>query len=260
MNKRLEDVTDSLIQRQINANGRKYSAKSLRNQLGFITAVMGYFNFTVGKITMKPKENKSILVPTKQDAEKIMALLMTEPEIECQALLALNCSLRQSEIAALRPEDIEGNKVHIHGALVPDENNKLVYKATNKSSAGTRTVVMPEYLSNRIRAVCSDCKKGEYLFTIPPVGVLERFHRLLKSNGMPPYTIHSLRHCFAAIMHAQNVPDKYVMAMGGWSSDYVMKRIYQYTFDEEKDKAQKEANEYFDAISKKNITRNITQK
>lgn len=42
---------------------------------------------------------------------------------------------------------------------------------------------------------------------------------------MPPYTIHSLLHFFASIMHARGVPDKYVIEMGGWVSNYVMKNF-----------------------------------
>ncbi len=82
-----------------------------------------------------------------------------------------------------------------------------------------------------------------------PVQVLYYFKKLLKKNNMPPYTMHALRHCFAATLHAMNVPDKYIMEMGGWSSDYVMKKIYQYTFEDEA-KRQK-ANRYFDKIMKK---------
>ena len=103
------------------------------------------------------------------------------------------------------------------------KNNKLVYKETNKSKAGTRTVIMPDYLAAKMARRCLEVKEG-WLFHTTPGQVLYRFKKLLKANKMPLYTIHSLRHCFAAIMHVQHVPDKYVMEMGGWSSDYVLKR------------------------------------
>lgn len=236
-----------LIQKQINENGKKYSAKSLRNQLGFVTAVLGYFNYHIEPVTLKQKEIKEVLVPTKKDAEKIMELLHSAPRIECQALLALTCSLRQSEIAGLTAKDIEGSEVSVHGAMVPDENNKLVYKPTNKSDAGTRKVIMPDYLAGKMADLCKDKKPNDLIFSTNPVQVLYYFKKLLKANGLPPYTMHSLRHCFAAIMHAKNVPDKYVMEMGGWSSDYVMKKIYQYTFEDETSKAKKRANKYFNS-------------
>ena len=238
-------VSTNLVQRQMNENAKRYSAKSMSNQVKFITAVMNYFNISLGKIALKPQEHNGISVPTKEEAEKIMSLLRSAPDIECQALLALTCSLRQSEIAALTAECIDGNIARIHGACVPDENNKIVYKETNKSAAGTRNIVMPEYLSNRISELCHQKVTGR-LFVLTPMQVLTRFKKLLSANGMPTFTIHSLRHCFAAIMHAQNIPDRYVMEMGGWASNNVLKRVYQYTFEDEVQKSKQIANKYFD--------------
>ena len=98
-----------------------------------------------------------IPVPTKRDAEQIVKLLQQAPEIECQVLLALTCSLRQSEIAAITPFDVNGRVIRVHGARIPNENNKLVYKETNKSKAGTRTVIMPDYLAAKMARRCLDC-------------------------------------------------------------------------------------------------------
>ena len=245
-------AVNDLIQRQMNENAAVYSAKSLLNQFGFITAVMRYFKYNIDSkgITLKPSEDRPIPVPTKRDAEQIVKLLQQAPEIECQVLLALTCSLRQSEIAAITPFDVNGRVIRVHGARIPDENNKLVYKETNKSKAGTRTVIMPDYLAAKMARRCLEVKEG-WLFQTTPGQVLYRFKKLLKANKMPLYTIHSLRHCFAAIMHAQHVPDKYVMEMGGWSSDYVLKKVYQYTFAEEAAKAKEEVNDYFDGLLKK---------
>ena len=237
--------TDNLIQQQMNANAIKYSAKSIANQYGFITTVLRYFKCSIPTVTLKPTENTSIPVPTQKDAEKIMDLLAQNSAIECQVLLALTCSLRQSEIAGILIEDVDGDKIHIHAAKIPNEDNKLVYKETNKSEAGTRTVTMPPTLTVKIKARCDEIKTGP-LFTMSPSWLLKRFKRMLECAKMPPYTIHSLRHCFAATMHALNVPDKYVMEMGGWKTDSVLKNIYQYTFEDETVKAKRQANEYFE--------------
>lgn len=249
LNIKIDRLADGfLIQRQMNENAKRYSAKSLRNQLGFITAVMGFFKYHISDIAIKPKENHSILVPTKNDAEKIMQLLKEAPDIECQALLAITCSLRQSEIAAITPADIKGELLSVHGARIPDEHNKLVYKETNKSDAGWRSVLMPEYLAKRMGELCASKQSNDWVFDTTPSQVLRKFKRLLISHDMPPYTMHSLRHCFAAIMHARNVPDKYIMEMGGWSSDNVMKKVYQYTFEDETNRAKQQVNQYFDNL------------
>ena len=238
-------IDQNLIQKQMNVNANNYSAKTLRNQVGFISAVMGYFGLDIGKISLKPKEKKSIPVPSKEDIKKIMEWIKEDPEIECQILLALSDSLRQSEIAGLKAKSIDGNIIHIRGARVRDEHNKLVYKETNKSDAGTRDVIAFDYLAQKLQERCKGLEEDEYLFDLTPQSVLRRFKDLLKKHNMYPYTIHSLRHYFAAFLHAQNVPDKYIMELGGWATDHVMKNVYQYTFTEKTLDVQKKINESF---------------
>ena len=244
----LKTIAESdIAQQQFNMNATRYSAKSLSNQYGILTAVMNYYKFTPPKITLKAKEKHAIPVPTKKEIEQIMAIIHQDQSIECQVLLALTCSLRQSEIAALKPSSFNGNLVHVSGARVPNENNQLVFKTSNKTLSSTRKIEMPDFLANLIRQRIDAAPNDDFLFPLTPNIVLSRFKRLLTANNMYPYTIHSLRHAFAALMHSQNIPDLYIMEMGGWSSDYVMKKVYQYTFEEETQAAKKTANSYFDA-------------
>lgn len=247
--------TDDTIQKQMNQNAKAHSAKSLYNQYGFISAVMGSCSLQIGKgdITLKPREKHSILVPTKKDAETIIEILNQDPKIKCQILLAISCSLRLSEISDLTVKNIDGDYVHIHGATVRGTEG-LVHKETNKSAAGMRTVHMPPALSKLVKVRCDEIVEGK-LFPLHPSNVLERFQRLLVKNGLPKYTVQSMRHCFAATLHALGVPDKYIMKMGGWETDSVMKNIYQYAFEDEADKAESEANKYFDSIMQHDATR-----
>lgn len=236
------------IQRQINANAKCYSAKSIKNQFGMITAVMGYYGYMINKrsVTLKPKEKHSIPVPTQQEAEKLMAVAHQDPAIECQILLAITCSLRQSEIADLNVEDIEGNIVHVRGATVRGEHG-LIHKETNKSLAGTRDVPMPKNLSQLMQERCEQRKTGK-LFPLHPANVLKHLNKLEDANGLPHYTMHSLRHCFAATMHAHGVPDKYIMEMGGWSSADVLKNVYEYTFADKAKSEKAKVDSYFDSV------------
>lgn len=242
-----ELAVNDKIQKQMNVNAKKYSAKSLHNQYGFVSTVMKHFHFSLSGIAVKPLENKAIAVPTEKEVKMILGLLEGTP-IECQALLALTCSLRQSEIAALTPDNVQGNIVTVHGARVPDSSGRLVYKETNKTAASFRTVVMPSRLSKITADMCEEARaEGRaWLFINHPNTVRNHLQKLLKKNGLPPYTMHSLRHAFAAVMHAQGVPDKYVMAMGGWASDHVLKRTYQYAFEDKTQEVKKKANQYFE--------------
>lgn len=243
-------ATDDSIQKQMNINAKTHSSKSLFNQFNFITAVMRFCGYQISKndVTLKPKEKHSIPVPTKRESEKIIKILDQDPEIQCQILLALTCSLRLSEIVDLTVEDIQGNDVLVQGATVRGVEG-LIHKDTNKSSAGRRRDTMPPELAELIKRRCKEVGKGK-LFTLHPSTTLERFQRLLAKNGLPKYTIQSLRHCFAATMHALNVPDKYIMEMGGWGTNSVMKNIYQYTFEDETKTIKEKANSYYDKVMK----------
>lgn len=45
-----------------------------------------------------------------------------------------------------------------------------------------------------------------------------------------------------------NVPEKYAMEMGGWSTPDVYKNVYQETFDSERTKADSVIDAYFNGI------------
>ena len=237
----------NLIQRQFNENATKYGYKSLSNQKGFLSAVLKFSDVSVPTITIGVKKHNPIRVPTKKEAEQILKLIATAPEIECQILLAACCSLRQSEIAGIDVNDVDGDKIYIHGVIVPNEHSNPVYRNTTKTSASTRTIFMPQYLAQRINEACTAVGSG-FLFSISPNALLRRFQKLLTKNGMYPFTVHAMRHYFAALLHSQNVPDKYIMALGGWSSDYVMKKVYQYAFVDELESITSTANRYFDNL------------
>ena len=250
-------VSMNLVQRQMNENAVKYSAKSLRNQHGFITAVFRFHRVPLDNVSLARGERKMIPVPTETEAKRIAACLRECPEIECQALLALTCSLRESEIAALTAVDVRGNEVFIHGSRVPDKNGNLVYKPYGKTDAATRCATMPEYLAERVHAQALRRPSG-WLFPMKSGSLLYYFKKMEREHGIPEYTIHSLRHCFAAVMHALNVPDQYVMQLGGWKSDNVLKRVYQYTFQEEAARVQARANVHFEKLIDDKTTNQTT--
>lgn len=256
LNRPLQALTDTdLVQRQINNNAASYSVKSLKNQFGLISAVLRANKLIIDKPTFPVSKKNEIPVPDMQEIEKILKVIQQNPKIECQVLLALTCSLRQSEIAALTPSRISGDIVTVRGARVPDENNKLVYKDTNKTKSSARSIKMPEYLAKRLNALCENKKPDEWLFNMTPSNLLRSFKALLEANNIYPYTIHSMRHAFAALCASSGIPDLYIMEMGGWSSDHVMKKVYQYTFSEKASAAKSSLNNFFDASIATNKSR-----
>lgn len=52
----------------------------------------------------------------------------------------------------------------------------------------------------------------------------------------------------ASIMLLLGIPDKYAMERGGWSSNGVLKSVYQHTFSEERKLVDERIDGFFDAL------------
>lgn len=154
-------------------------------------------------------------------------------------------TLRRSEICALTGEDIEGNVIHVHSALVVDDSANWIEKTT-KTASSDRYIPMPEFVINLL-------PKSGLVVSINPTIITKRFASILKKLEIPHFRFHDLRHYSASIMHAIGIPDQYIMQRGGWSSDNVLKAVYRNTMDDYTKKFSDQINNYFE-----NATRNAT--
>lgn len=229
----IKKIDEATIQRFINKNSIQYSAKTINNQIGFISAVLkkNKVHIDFSEISRKPKEKREILIPS----EKHVLLLLEssrDTELEVPILLASLCGLRQSEIAACTWDKLSDKVLKVKGAIVPDKNNRLVRKEINKSYSGTRDIILIDYVSKRLNYIRNGKTSGP-MSTMIPSSVLRALKRLCKENGLPEYTMHSLRHYHASIMLSMNIPDKYAMEILGQNSPYMLKTTYQHTFSDE---------------------------
>ena len=246
---KLCDVDEIVLQKWANKNAEKYSAKAIRNQYGLITASLkqNKINLEFDSVLLKPKQKKQMLIPNIEDMKKIIEITKGT-SIETAILLALLLGLRRSEIYALKWSDYDGEKINIHAAMVQDKNNTAIIKNTNKSYAGTRTLTVPDILKESLDG---QERTGEFIVNMKKPGrLLERFRTLCKNNGLPNFTIHSLRHANANLMLLQGVPDKYAMERLGQATNNMLKNVYQHTFKEEQPKISDNLNNKFNEIIK----------
>ena len=146
-------------------------------------------------------------------------------ELEIPVLLGAYAGLRRGEIAALTIQDLDGDYLHISKDMVLDDYGEWITKAP-KTLASNRTVLLPHYVAERIR------QKG-YITHLTPNNITKRFIKRQQSLGVEPhYTFHSLRHFFASYLHAQNIPDAYVLRAGGWATPHVMQKVYRHALDD----------------------------
>lgn len=243
MSCRIADLTQSQIQREINAEAKKYSPKTVHNDHGFLAAVLAMHrpHFTL-HTRLPEKQQKAPHVPSNSEIEILLKNIAAhDPELHKALLLAAFGSLRRSEICALLPEDISGNIVRVSKAVVLNDKNQYVVKDTTKSEAGTRLVTMPEEVIARLVPAEGASRIVDYF----PRSITKRFSTAVRQAGLEHFRFHDLRHYQASILHAMGVPDQYIMARGGWKTDATLKNVYRHQMDDKRQEVEDGICKYF---------------
>ena len=236
---RLCDLTQEVIQKEMSNYGKTHSPKSVRNAHGFLSAVLRMFAPELHLNTTLPqKEKAETYIPTEEEFKRLLEVV-EGTDIEPAVLLAGMGSLRRSEIAALTDEDILDNGVRVNKALVRGTDNQWHLKTT-KTTYSTRIAPLPEQIIKKLRQY----KMG----TLNPAVIDKHFRKAVTAAGLPPMRFHALRHYYASVLHAAGVPDKYIMQFGGWSTDSVLKAVYQHAMRDHTEKESERVTSVFDKM------------
>lgn len=226
---KLANLTQEMVQNEISLLSQNHTPKTVRNAYGFLTAVLNMFRPQMRIIIVLPqKEAKERVVPTEEEFKIFLDSIRGQP-IEIPVLLAAVGSLRRSEIAALTDDDILDIGVRVNKAMVKGPDGKWYIKQP-KTAASNRIAPFPKNIITKL--------KQAHMGTMTPTQISLAFNKAVKSVNIPRFTFHALRHYYASVLHAEGVPDKYIMQFGGWSTDTVLKSVYQHAL---RDKAVQES-------------------
>ena len=217
--KRLCDIKQIDVQNEINNYAKNHAPKSVKNQHGFISAVLKMFRPSLILNTALPQakaSNKEL--PITSEVEQILKASENTPYHIAFQLAVLG--MRRSEICGVTIDDIKGNVLRIDKARIYDEENHIITRDNTKTEESTREIYLPDSLVEEIR------QAGVIYDRTPPM-LVKTLHKYQDMLGLSRFTLHDLRHYFASYAHLQGIPDVYIMKMGGWRSDYVMKRVYR---------------------------------
>jgi integrase len=238
---KLSELTNESIQALINQISLNHSPKTTRNAHGFLIAVLNVYAPDLRIRTTLPQQVKHIKqLPEPQ--EIIQAVKGSS--VELPVLLALWLGLRLSEIRGAKKSDIKKGVLTIQRAIITVDGQHIEKEHT-KTTDSTRRLAVPAYIQELIAALPSE---QEYLTTLTHSQIYKRFNKLLEAHGLAKMPFHDLRHINASIMLALNVPDKYAMERGGWSSPHVMKQVYQSTFTAKREAIDAEIDNYFSGL------------
>lgn len=216
--KRIISLTDKDIQTIIRNID---TPKTQRNYVNLIQSATGR-KFSIKFRNKLPKE---VAVPSDQEVLGLINIF-ARTEMEIPVMLGAYAGLRRGEICALTIQDLDGDYLHISKDMVLDDFGQWIIKEP-KTPASNRTVLLPHHVAERIR------KRG-HITNLHPNVITKRFISRQEQLGIEtPYTFHSLRHFFASYLHAQQIPDAYVLRAGGWSTPHVMQKVYRHALDNE---------------------------
>ena len=221
-----ENVNNSDVQHWLNQLSASKSPKTIRNAYGLLTAAYDmYFPSKVFSVKLPQKQQKRVYTPSDFDIETVLDYFSDDPEMVKAIYLAAYGTLRRSEICALTADDVIGNMIHVNKACVRVSKDEWKIKET-KTASSTRYVPLPKFVIDTFP------KSGPLVNLKNPDIVSGRFIKAMKHLDLPHFRFHDLRHYSASIMHALGIPDQYIMAWGGWSTDRTLKDIYRGTIED----------------------------
>ena len=215
-------ITQEQIQIEINIYAATHSPKSTRNAHGFISAVFRMFRPRMHISTTLPLKGK--FEPYTPSEDEVKAILNMAKGTEFEIPFRLGCyGMRRGEVCAILESDLDGNILHINKSKVVNERNEWMIKPIPKTSESIRDIYIDDELVDLIR------KRGE-AFAGHPNMLNKRLHDYQAILSLPAFRFHDMRAYYVSMAHSLGIPDRYIMANCGFSSNRIMDRVYKRTF------------------------------
>lgn len=187
------------------------------------------------------KEKQNIKIMNKQEALEFYDELMRWPKLKVKValLLFLLTGIRRAEATGLKWSDIDIQKrrIIIRRNVLCLSGYGIVEKET-KTTGSTRTITISEQLCELLieykKKQNNKKNNGNWLFirkdgnVIGPDTFLIWLRKVLKSAGLPNYTLHSLRHTNITLQLLNGVPITVVSARAGHSSPSTTFNFYSH--------------------------------
>ena len=240
----IRKIRNEDLQRWIQDLSTGRSPKTVRNVYGqFISMVNTLYPDLHFRVVLPQRKGSNLYVPTDSDVRALIEEFKSyDRNMLIACCLAAYGTLRRSEICALDASDVSGNVIHVHAAMVLDENNNWITKVP-KTKSSDRYIDLPDFVIDLLPS------EGK-IVKINPNELTQRFINTISRLKIPKFRFHDLRHYSASVMHAIGVPDVYIMQRGGWSSDATLKNIYRGSMDDFQKKFTNITNSHFEKINK----------
>ena len=221
----IQKLTDETVQSSIDNYAKDHKPKTVLNRWNLIYAAIKEQKKNFEASPVLPKLRRTRLQMPEEDLLIECFRRIEGKGLEIPVLLAATCGLRRGEISALDlSQDIDYDKglVLINKDMVLNDQKQYVLKQP-KTDAAVRAVPCPAWVLEKIKKARDNPSYKMYM----PNTITTKWHKLATELGIS-CSFHGLRHYYASIMSALNVPDQYAMERMGHSTDYMLKRYQEY--------------------------------
>lgn len=227
----------------INTEARNCSAKTLKNAWGLVMSVLKASGLPTPAVKL-PQVIKNARPWLTPEELPLFLRAIEGRAIEIPALLELH-GLRRSEMLALTWDSIDLDKelIKVSGSVVPNESQKLIRRAENKTQASNR--IVPIMIPALREALEAATEKAGALVSQHPDTVRKGINRACRAAGLPEVGNHGLRYSFASLAYDLGWSERDIMETGGWSDYQTMHKIYIRLSQRSKDKAAGKMKEFF---------------
>lgn len=245
----VDELTQEQIQIAVNEEAATHAPKTVRNMHGFLVSVIKVYrpDFTV-TTTLPQKVKPKISIPTEEEVKALLEASRDTP-MELPIILAAICGMRRSEIAGLTREclDFDRRTITIREALVRSKDTTWTTKTT-KTVESTRTIRMMPPAYDALKRLTASQAPEVPLVSLTPNKITERFTALTKSNDLPHYRFHDLRHFCVSAMIGQGIPVEYVIRYVGHNSSKMVETVYFHVMQSVRTKAEDTMEAFYNQI------------
>lgn len=205
-------------------------AKTKRNHLGFVVTVLKYYIEGASyRVRIADEMQEELHVPTMDEVNRVLSIC--DEETRRAALLGI-FGMRRGEICALAAEDLDRKNclIRISKSVAKTDAGEWILKTPKTRSSVRWIEVTP--------AVMDMLPEDGPVVSVSPDQITNRFARAVRKAGVEHFRFHDLRAFFASVSVSSvvNASERTVQDLGGWATNNVLKRHYERSISDVKQK------------------------
>ena len=251
IHKHVRRLTLRDIQKQADARSQLVKPKTIHNDFGLLTSVLGFYrpDLDLSMLRLPEIDDEEMVIPDDDEARTLMEAAKPDKDMYCAVLLAITTGLRRSEICALEWKDIDAEActLSVTKALVLDrESHTYVIKGPKKKSSKRVVRIEKEVVEELIKNRTGFMR----IVNINPDVLSTRFVRMRDKIGMEQIRFHNLRHYKASVLLCLGYTPEFARRRLGHATDNMVKRVYGHLISGAKSEADKLESEHTIALLK----------